>query len=177
MTAQEALEAIQNARLEWAMVCQCTCSACDKFYETISDIEDALAVTVPETKAEPAPEMMRITYEMVGRCLWHGDCDKSPSGIMREERRDADRTLVRYLHCGRAGYFPVGATSVYVTVESREEVETSCELPKPIQPGDPNDARSDPAKVQLPSKCCKCGKVEWYDKPQQGVYFCSYACT
>lgn len=45
MNTQEALIAIQNARLEWAMVCPCTCAACDQFYNTISDIEDALAVS------------------------------------------------------------------------------------------------------------------------------------
>lgn len=68
-----------------------------------------------------ATETMRITYERVGRCLWHEDCDKSTCGIMREERRDAERTLVRCLHCGRAGYLPVGAASVCAPVESQSD--------------------------------------------------------
>jgi hypothetical protein len=55
-------------------------------------------------------------------------------------------------------------------------------LPDETKAATSRDARSTedadrPAPVQFPSKCCKCGKVEWYDKPQQGVYFCSYACT
>lgn len=29
--------AIHDARLEWAMVCECPCAACDKFYEAIRD--------------------------------------------------------------------------------------------------------------------------------------------
>lgn len=45
MNVQEAIEAIQNARLEWGMACPCVCPACDKLYETISDIEDALVAT------------------------------------------------------------------------------------------------------------------------------------
>lgn len=42
MTPKQAIEALQQSRLEWGMVCQCTCAACDQFYNTISDIEDAL---------------------------------------------------------------------------------------------------------------------------------------
>jgi hypothetical protein len=39
--AEAKLEAITNARLEWAMVCQCTCAACDKFYDAVRDVMDA----------------------------------------------------------------------------------------------------------------------------------------
>lgn len=38
--AEAKLEIITNARLEWAMVCQCTCAACDEFYETVRDVMD-----------------------------------------------------------------------------------------------------------------------------------------
>lgn len=70
-------------------------------------------------------EQMRITYERVGRCLWHEDCDKSRSGVMREVRREESRTLLECLHCGRQGYFPVGGVSECVPVESVGAVSAS----------------------------------------------------
>lgn len=68
-----------------------------------------------------AAKTMRITYERVGRCLWHEGCEKSACGILTEERREEGRTLVRCLHCGQRGYLPVGATSVCVPVESQSD--------------------------------------------------------
>jgi hypothetical protein len=47
--AEARIEIIQNARLEWAMVCPCTCAACDKFYETV---RDALDMGTPSTEGE-----------------------------------------------------------------------------------------------------------------------------
>lgn len=51
---------------------------------------------------------MIISYELIGRCLWHLDCDKSRSGVMREVHREEGRTLVECLHCERRAYYPVG---------------------------------------------------------------------
>lgn len=31
------ISSVHDARLEWAMVCQCTCAECDKFYEVVRD--------------------------------------------------------------------------------------------------------------------------------------------
>lgn len=42
MTPEQIITALQDARLEWAMVCHCTCAECDRFYNRISAIEDAL---------------------------------------------------------------------------------------------------------------------------------------
>jgi hypothetical protein len=42
VTAEQAIEAMRNARLEWGMVCPCTCEECDRFYKAVSAIEDAL---------------------------------------------------------------------------------------------------------------------------------------
>ena len=86
-----------------------------------------------ETPEKYGPEMMRLTYDPGVRAMWHEDCDKSRSGIVHDEVYEDTRTLVRCLHCGRTGYFPVGATSVCVAVESRQEVETPAECS-----GDPN---------------------------------------
>ena len=38
--AEARLEIVQTARLEWAIVCPCSCAACDKFYETVRDALD-----------------------------------------------------------------------------------------------------------------------------------------
>lgn len=72
-----------------------------------------------KASAQPSPEMMCITYERLGRCLWHEDCDKSSirSGVMVEVRVEDTRTLLRCMSCGREGYFPVGSTSARVLVE------------------------------------------------------------
>jgi hypothetical protein len=43
MTPKQAIESLQQARLEWGMVCSCTCEECDRFYKAISAIEDSLA--------------------------------------------------------------------------------------------------------------------------------------
>ena len=45
------LEVIQNARLEWALLCQCTCEHCDKFYSTVRDILDEATTPNPEAKS------------------------------------------------------------------------------------------------------------------------------
>ena len=54
------------------------------------------------------PAAMLLSYELIGRCFWHLDCDKSRSGIVREVRREDHRTLVECGHCGRRAYYPVG---------------------------------------------------------------------
>jgi hypothetical protein len=61
---------------------------------------------------------MRILWEKYGNSLWHEDCDKSRCGIMVEIHREPERSLLRCLHCEREGYFPVGAISACVPVQS-----------------------------------------------------------
>lgn len=51
---------------------------------------------------------MKINYELHGRCLWHEDCEKARQGIMGLVRHEEGRSLVKCLHCGRQGYYPVG---------------------------------------------------------------------
>jgi hypothetical protein len=63
-------------------------------------------------------QTMRISWEAFGNCLWHEDCDKSRSGIMREVSRENARSLLECLHCGRRGFYPVGGVGpVCVPVE------------------------------------------------------------
>lgn len=50
MTPKQAIEALQQARLEWGMACPCTCEECGRFYKTISAIEDVLELN--ECRAE-----------------------------------------------------------------------------------------------------------------------------
>jgi hypothetical protein len=66
-------------------------------------------------------EMMEINWEGGCRSLWHWNCDKSRngSGVIGEVKQEKDRTLVRCLHCGRAGWLPVGAVTACVPVEFR----------------------------------------------------------
>jgi hypothetical protein len=51
---------------------------------------------------------MKINYELYGRCLWHEDCEKTRQGIMGLVRHEEGRSLVKCLHCGRQGWYPVG---------------------------------------------------------------------
>jgi hypothetical protein len=119
--------------------------------------------------ANPQQETMRITYELKGRCLWHEDCDKSRSGIVFEELREKDRTLVRCRHCGRSGYFPVGATSVCVAVEYRQEMETFAEQKKLTPIGKPN--KFEPlGEGTICSNCTK--TIGYHYQTAEGNLFC-----
>jgi hypothetical protein len=52
---------------------------------------------------------MRISYQPSGRCFWHRDCTNHFGGVMRVERNEPDRSLLRCLHCQAEGWYPVGA--------------------------------------------------------------------
>src|SRR5207302_5320644 len=84
-----------------------------------------------------ARQWMRISYETRGRCMWHEDCDKSRSGVMREVLREESRTLLECLSCGRRGYYPVGAVGpVCVAVETAalSTSEGTCTCPPHLDP-------------------------------------------
>ena len=45
---------------------------------------------------------MKITYQLVGRCLWHSDCiEGRGNGIMKSIKREKDRDLMECQHCGK----------------------------------------------------------------------------
>jgi len=54
---------------------------------------------------------MLMTYKLYGRCMWHEDCDASftGQGVMKLVERREEHDLMECLHCGRRGYYPVGA--------------------------------------------------------------------
>lgn len=52
---------------------------------------------------------IRISYERAGRCFWHLDCANHFGGVMRLELDEPNRSLLRCLHCGAGGWYPLGA--------------------------------------------------------------------
>jgi hypothetical protein len=79
--------------------------------EVMTRVQHAITHPLQCSGHEPpaAPAKMRISYQPQGRCLWHEDCEKSRSGIMRVVSKDTDRSLLECLHCQQRGYYPVGA--------------------------------------------------------------------
>lgn len=60
--------------------------------------------------------LLDIEYQREGHCLWHTNCPENAhhSGIMRVERNELERSLVKCMHCGQHAYFPVGGVCVSV---------------------------------------------------------------
>lgn len=92
---------------------------------------DALnAYSAPEPPA--APERMRISYQPVGRCLWHDDCDRRLPGIMRVVQEEQGRSLLECLHCKKRGYYPVGSVGA-VCVDVVSSAQPPGALPISVQ--------------------------------------------
>jgi hypothetical protein len=53
---------------------------------------------------------MRISYEPRSRAIWHTDCTNHFGGVMKPELDDEERsrTLMRCLHCRKAGWYHYG---------------------------------------------------------------------
>jgi hypothetical protein len=70
---------------------------------------------------------MIINYETGPTSFWHDDCEVARgNGIMKEIRREPERTLFKCLHCGKHGYYPVGGRGMVCV----DEVEVP-----PVQEG------------------------------------------
>lgn len=52
---------------------------------------------------------MKITYQILGKCVWHSDCEVGRNnGIMKSIEKKEDKDLMECGHCGKKGYYPVG---------------------------------------------------------------------
>jgi len=69
---------------------------------------------------------MRMTYDVPGRGMFHTDCKKSGSGIMKNLHRTRDHegtTLHAYecLHCGEIGYYGIQEKTRVIIVKSEAD--------------------------------------------------------
>ena len=64
---------------------------------------------------------MLMKYELYGRCMWHYNCQEAPSGgVMKQVKWEKEHDLFECLHCGKTGYYPVGAVGCVEVDEQGE---------------------------------------------------------
>lgn len=51
---------------------------------------------------------MKVSYQLLGRCLWHKDCEKIDQGIMTVVEDKVDHSIIECLHCGKRAKWPIG---------------------------------------------------------------------
>jgi hypothetical protein len=72
-----------------------------------------------------------MTYDIPGRGMFHTDCKKSPSGIMKdlnESKQDEDGTTLHAyecLHCGKIGYYGIQNKTRIIIVKEKMKTEKS----------------------------------------------------
>jgi hypothetical protein len=64
---------------------------------------------------------MKIIFEQNPTCFWHADCEVfRGNGIMAEIRREPERSLMKCMHCGKCGYYPVGGCGCILVEEEKD---------------------------------------------------------
>lgn len=75
----------------------------------IGNFQSRNAAAPPIEPAVVGAQTMVLNYEPNnGRSFWHSDCTNHFGGIVREEHREYDRSLMKCLHCGKEGWYQKG---------------------------------------------------------------------
>jgi hypothetical protein len=67
-----------------------------------------LASVDAQQERDSEPKVETIEIDRQGSCFWHRNCTNHFGGIMKETKREPDKSLIKCLHCGKQGYYPVG---------------------------------------------------------------------
>lgn len=51
---------------------------------------------------------MQVQIRREGPRFWHENCTNHLGGVMKEIKREDDRSLIQCQHCRQCGYYPIG---------------------------------------------------------------------
>lgn len=61
--------------------------------------------------------IVEIQWDRAGRAFWHTNCTNHLGGVMKEVKREPDKSVFECLHCGKRGEYPVGGVGTVCSPE------------------------------------------------------------
>jgi hypothetical protein len=54
----------------------------------------------------------KVEIDREGTCFWHRNCTNHLGGVMKEIKREYDKSLFECMHCAKRAYYPIGAVGL-----------------------------------------------------------------